>query len=121
MCLPTCLLDFADVLQCFIFLLRRLKADLWFNEEPDYPQVVLDSIKDNSCFTDLMRGLNSQDREPRLLLWFSDYLHSIWTWQIFDNVLVKMVDFLCEELQHERFQDARPVAMVVAADVSPSS
>ena len=68
-----------------------------------------------------MRGLKSQDREPRLLLWFSDYLHSIWTWQVFDDVLVKMVDFLCEELQHERFQDARPVAMVVAADVSLSS
>jgi len=65
----------------------------------------------------LIRGLSSQDRDPRLLLWFSDYLQSIWTWQIFDNVLVKMVDFLCEESQHERFQDARPVAMVVAADV----
>jgi senataxin len=68
-----------------------------------------------------MRGLSLQDHEPRLLLWFSDYLHSIWTWQIFDNVLVKMVDFLCEESQHERFQDARPVAMVVAADVGLSS
>jgi senataxin len=67
-----------------------------------------------------MRGLRLQDREPRLLLWFSDYLHSVWTWQIFDNVLVKMVDFLCEELQHERFQDSRPVAIVVAADVGLS-
>jgi hypothetical protein len=28
-----------------------------------------------------------------------------------------MVDFLCEETQHERFQDARPTAMLVAADV----
>ena len=68
-----------------------------------------------------MRVLSLQDREPRLLLWFSDYLQSIWTWQVFDNVLVKMVDFLCEELQHERFQDVRPVAMVVAADVGLSS
>jgi len=68
-----------------------------------------------------MRGLSLQDHEPCLLLWFLDYLHSIWTWQIFDNVLVKMVDFLCEESQHERFQDARPVAMVVAADVGLSS
>lgn len=114
---PTYFPEFADVLRCHVFLLRRLHADLWLNEESDYPQVVLDSIKDNPYFTDLVRGLKSQDREPWLLLWFSDYLHSIWAWQIFDVVLVKMVDFLCEELQHERFQDARPAAMLVAADV----
>jgi senataxin len=64
-----------------------------------------------------VRGLRPQDHEPWLLHWFSDYLHSIWTWRIFDDVLVKMVDFLCEEAQHERFQDARPTAMLVAADV----
>jgi senataxin len=92
-------------------------VDLWSNEDPDYPQVVFDAIKDNPSFTAL---ISSQSNEPWFLLWFSDYLNSIWTYRSFDDVLAKMVDFLCEETQHERFQDARPSIMLVAADVGLS-
>lgn len=109
--------DFADVLRCYVFLLRRLGADLWSNESSDYPQVIFDAIKDNPSFADLTRNPGWKSNEPWLLVWFSDYLHSIWTYQIFDDVLVRMVDFLCEELQHERFQEARPACMIAAIDV----
>jgi hypothetical protein len=109
--------DFADVLRCYVFLLRRLGADFWSKESSDYPQVVFDAIKDNPSFADLTRDPGWKSNEPWLLVWFSNYLHSIWTWQIFDDVLVRMVDFLCEELQHERFQEARPACMIAATDV----
>ncbi|KAH9080551.1 SEN1 N terminal-domain-containing protein [Lactarius deliciosus] len=109
--------QFADVLRCYVFLLRRLGADFWSKESSDYPQVIFDAIKDNPSFTDLTRDPGWKSNEPWLLVWFSDYLHSIWTWPIFDDVLVRMVDFLCEELQHERFQEARPACMIAATDL----
>ena len=109
--------EFADVLRCFVFLLRRLDADFWSKESSDYPQVIFDAIKDNPSFADLIRDPGWKNNEPWLLVWFPNYLHSIWTWQIFDDVLVRMVDFLCEELQHERFQETRPASMVAATDV----
>ncbi|KAI0304428.1 SEN1 N terminal-domain-containing protein [Multifurca ochricompacta] len=109
--------QFTNVLRCYVFLLRQIGADIWSNESSDYPQVVFDAIKDNPCFTELVRGFELQDNEPWVLLWFPDFLYSIWTQETFDDVLVKMVDFLCEELQHERFQDVRPAAMLVAADL----
>jgi senataxin len=109
--------EFADVLRCFVFLLRRLGADFWSKESSDYPQVIFDAIKDNSSFADLTRDPGWKSNEPWLLIWFSNYLHSIWTWQTFDDVLVRMIDFLCEELQHERFQEARPASMIAATDV----
>lgn len=109
--------QFADVLRCYVFLLRRLGADFWSKESSDYPQVIFDAIKDNPSFTDLTGDPGWKNNEPWLLVWFSDYLHSIWTWQIFDDVLVRMVDFLCEELQHERFQEARPACMIAATDL----
>ncbi|KAI9443210.1 SEN1 N terminal-domain-containing protein [Lactarius indigo] len=109
--------QFADVLRCYVFLLRRLGVDFWSKESSDYPQVIFDAIKDNPSFADLIRDPEWKSNEPWLLVWFSDYLHSIWTWQIFDDVLVRMVDFLCEELQHERFQEARPACMIAATDL----
>ncbi|KAH9042137.1 SEN1 N terminal-domain-containing protein [Lactarius pseudohatsudake] len=109
--------SFADVLRCYVFLLRRLGADFWSKESSDYPQVIFDAIKDNPSFTDLTGDPGWKNNEPWLLVWFSDYLHSIWSWQIFDDVLVRMVDFLCEELQHERFQEARPACMIAATDL----
>ncbi|KAF8270773.1 SEN1 N terminal-domain-containing protein [Lactarius quietus] len=109
--------QFADVLRCHVFLLRRLGSDFWSKESPEYPQVIFDAIKDNPSFADLTRDPEWKNNEPWLLVWFSNYLHSIWTWQIFDDVLVRMVDFLCEELQHERFQEARPACMIAATDL----
>lgn len=109
--------EFEDVLRCFVFLLRRLGADFWSKESSDYPQVIFDAIKDNPSFANLTCDPGWKNNEPWLLVWFSDYLQSIWTWQIFDDVLARMVDFLCEELQHERFQEARPTSMTAATDV----
>ncbi|KAI0269828.1 SEN1 N terminal-domain-containing protein [Gloeopeniophorella convolvens] len=107
---------FIDILRCYVLLLRRLNADLWANENSDYPQVVFDAVKDNPCFSDLIRASYANNSQLWLLRWFSNYLHSIWTSQIFNDVLGKMVDFLCEELQHERFQDTRPAIMLAAAE-----
>jgi len=36
---------------------------------------------------------------------------------VYGDILAKMIDFMCEELQHERFQEARPTIMIAATRV----
>jgi senataxin len=91
--------------------------DIWSEESTttDYPQVIFDAIKDNTAYTELL--LNS-DPGSWLLSWYMDYLNTIWDFPVLGNVVAKMADFMCEELQHERFQELRPSVMVAAARVS---
>ncbi|KAI0061699.1 hypothetical protein BV25DRAFT_1948064, partial [Artomyces pyxidatus] len=107
-------LQFPEILRCFVYLVRRSKGDLWKNDAADYPQVLFDAIKDNPSYSEHVQSLSPSEEKPWSLLWFYDYLQTISNSSIFGDVLAKMVDFLCEELQHERFQDARPIVMIAA-------
>ncbi|OAX44312.1 hypothetical protein K503DRAFT_861544 [Rhizopogon vinicolor AM-OR11-026] len=106
--------QFSDILRCLLFLIKRLGNILWQGEGPEYPQVVFDAIKDNPSFSDLLQDVKSVDEKPWFLSWFGEYLASISDSAIFGDVLARIVDFLCEELQHERFQEARPAVMYSA-------
>ena len=55
--------------------------------------------------------------KPYLLLWFSEYLTSIWNLPVFGEVMAKMVEFLLVELQHARFGGKRPFILEVALKV----
>ncbi|KAG1742367.1 SEN1 N terminal-domain-containing protein [Suillus paluster] len=103
--------QFSDILRCLLFLLKRLGNQLWQGEGPEYPQVVFDAIKDNTSFCDMLQDLKSADEKPWFLSWFGEYLTSISDSAMYADVLARIVDFLCEELQHERFQEARPAVM----------
>ncbi|THH12551.1 hypothetical protein EW146_g7587 [Bondarzewia mesenterica] len=109
--------QFIEVLHCLLFLLKRLGGDLWEGDGPDYPEVVFDSIKDNPAFSEYLRTVGDKEERPWFLYWFADFLATIWSSSIFGNVLAKMVDFLCEELQHERFKDPRSTIMVAAVSL----
>lgn len=63
---------------------------------------------------------SSTDR-PWFLAWFSEFLHTIVDVPVYKEVLAKIVDFLCEEAQHERFSDARPMIMLTGTRVSLTS
>ncbi|KAG2155818.1 SEN1 N terminal-domain-containing protein [Suillus bovinus] len=105
---------FSDILKCLLFLLKRLGNKLWQGEGPEYPQVVFDAIKDNPSFSDMLRDLKLAGEKPWFLSWFGEYLATISDSAIYRDVLARIVDFLCEELQHERFQEARPAIMYSA-------
>lgn len=107
-----------EILHCFLYVLRRIGSELWAGDGPDYPKVVFDAIKDNPAYSRHLQRLGPSDNKAWFLHWFSDYLQSVWEFPIFDEMFAKMVDFLCEELQHERFQGARPKIMVAATVVS---
>jgi senataxin len=92
-------------------------SDFWKGEGSTYPQVVFDAVKDNPSFSDLLKNVDPVGELPWFLVWFADYLHTIKDLPAYPEVLAKMVDFMCEELQHERFQEARPVVMTAATRV----
>lgn len=109
--------DFLSVLRCFLYLLTRLENNLWKYEATDYPQVIFDAIKDNPAYVERIRDVPRTEDKHWYLYWFSDYIKSIWTSPSFPATFAKMVDFLCEELQHERFGEARPAVMSAASSV----
>jgi len=95
-----------------------MDSDFWKGEEVQYPQIVFDSVKDNPSYSDAFSHVKSVQEPPWFLGWFAEYLHTIKDLPAYAEVLAKMVGFMCEELQHERFQEARPIVMTAAIHVS---
>lgn len=113
--LLTCVyLEFADVLACLLLLLKRLGAEFWSDDGDEYPQVVLDAVKDNPAFATLLEKADAGAERSRYLALFAEYLHTIRKPHVFAQVLAKIIDFLCEEMQHERFGTSRPSTMNTA-------
>jgi senataxin len=110
--------DFVDVLRCLLFLIKRLNNNLWEREGPEFPQVVFDAVKDNPSFSHLLQSIDSVGDRPWFISWFPEYLQTLYDLPIYADVLAKIIDFMCEELQHERFQEARPTIMTAATRVS---
>ncbi|THV05327.1 hypothetical protein K435DRAFT_774010 [Dendrothele bispora CBS 962.96] len=107
---------FEYVLHCFVLLLKRLNKQIWVGEGPEYPQVVFDAFKDNSSLVDLLQNSKlSSDKAPWFLSWFSELLSTLRDQPSYSAILAKMADFMCEELQHERFKTTRPLVMSYAA------
>ena len=113
--------DFVEVLKCFLLLIARIGPDLWAAEDTEYPHVVFSSIKQNPRYLAVLQALSVVDRKEWSLNWFEAYLNSIGHLPVVKDVLPDMVQFLCEELQHERFKIIRPAAMTIAARVSVAS
>ncbi|KAF8635838.1 hypothetical protein AX15_000034 [Amanita polypyramis BW_CC] len=100
--------EFTEIFECLLLLLNRLGVHFWGNEGVEYPQVVFDAVKDNPAFATLLEQVEKATDRSRYLAWFVEYLHTILKLPVFGEVLAKMVDFLCEEMQHERFDISRP-------------
>lgn len=97
--------------------MKRLGVRLWLGEGPEYPQVIFDSVKDNDiAMTQLLE--DCKEKNMWFLSWFVEYLSLIHDTAIYAQVVAKMANYVCEELQVERFGDARPFVMSLAAKVS---
>ncbi|KAI0039679.1 hypothetical protein FA95DRAFT_993043 [Auriscalpium vulgare] len=108
---------FMEILRCYVYVLKRLGGTIWQDEDPDYPQVVFDAIKDNPSYSLRLQALSPADEGVWFLLWYPEYIQSLKASPAFEDVLAKMVNFLCEELQHDRFQEARPAIISAATTV----
>ena len=107
--------DFSEVLKAFLIILDRLGPTLWKDEGDEYPQVVFNSIKDNISYSELLQDF-SADR-VWAIQWLEAYVKSIGDLPAFSGVMPLIIQYLCEELQHERYKDARSYAISVASKV----
>ncbi|TFK27976.1 hypothetical protein FA15DRAFT_612773 [Coprinopsis marcescibilis] len=102
---------FSLVLKSFVLLLKKLSSDFWAGEVAELAEVVFASIKDNQTFLYMLQDVHTSRDKLWMLTWIPEFLHTISNSSIYGEMLAKTVDFLCEETQHERFRDARPVIM----------
>ncbi|KAH9854663.1 SEN1 N terminal-domain-containing protein [Lenzites betulinus] len=107
---------FIDVLKCFVIVLRRMGPDAWLEEGPEYAHVVFNSIKDNTRFSDVLCNLPAPvPKDDWQLKWIEVYANTVGKLPVFKDILPSILQFLCEELQHERFKTVRPNAMSIAS------
>ncbi|KAF8798795.1 hypothetical protein BYT27DRAFT_6878132 [Phlegmacium glaucopus] len=111
---------FVEVLKCFILMVKRLGKALWNCEGPEYPQIVFDAIKDNPAFLELLQSSDPSQHGIWHLAWFQEFLLTIRDHQVYGDVLTKLIDFLCEEAQHERFRSVRPAVLKTAIGILSS-
>ena len=97
---------FPTILRAFGLLLKRGDSNIWNQEPADFPRITLDSIKDNPAFERMV--INERDSGADTFEWVQAFVDSIWTSAVFEDTLARLVGFMGEELQHERFGDARP-------------
>lgn len=107
-------------MKCFILVLKRIGKGLWNGEGPEYPQVIFDAIKDNPTFLELFQSTDPFQHGIWHLAWFQEFLLTIRGHQVYGDILAKLLDFLCEEVQHERFRNVRPAVLKTAIGVSRS-
>ncbi|KAJ3747263.1 AAA domain-containing protein [Lentinula detonsa] len=108
--------EFKIILRCFNLILKRLGKSLWHGEGPEYPQIVFDAFKDNPSLITLLHEKDlSSERNPWFFNWLPEFLLTIRDQPVYTEVVAKITDFMCEELQHERFSTARPVVVACAS------
>ena len=99
--------DFRMVLRSFLHIMLKGGSAIWSNEQPDYPLIVFDSIKDNLSYIAIIRGLGESDLPEEVNPWYlylpQEMLKSTWDFPIFPELAAKIFAFICDELQHERF------------------
>lgn len=82
--------------------------------------MVFNIIKDNSAYADeLQAGQPSHSHWS--IQWMEAYVKSLGDLPGLHSLLPLMIQYLCEELQHERFKNVRASAVCVAAKVRCST
>ncbi|TDL22217.1 hypothetical protein BD410DRAFT_898486 [Rickenella mellea] len=105
---------FVDVLRCTVYLIKKLGSSTWVGASEDYPKIVFDAIKDNPAFSKLLALPEAVSEKPWFLNWFAEYLRTLWETPVFGDVLAKIIGFMFDELQHERFEKSRPTVTAAA-------
>ena len=65
----------------------------------------------------MVQGIEPEKDRPWFLAFFPELLSTVRDLPIHGDVFVKMIDFMCEGLQHERFKGARPMILTTAVKV----
>ena len=107
--------DFLEVFKAFLLLLNRLGPKLWEGGQ-ETSAIVFNSIKDNPKFMETLRT-TKYTAGTWLLKWIEPFIKSLEPPGLCAT-LPLVIQFLCEEVQHEMYGAMRPVALLIAASVS---
>ena len=106
-------IDFVHVLRSFSLLLIRLQDNLFKDQDSGYPAVVFNTIKDNPRFEDLTAAPGGSWSVE----WVPSFVNNTQELPGFADTLPIIIQCLCEQLQHTRFKEIRPLAVEVACKV----
>ncbi|KAF9534475.1 SEN1 N terminal-domain-containing protein [Crepidotus variabilis] len=100
---------FIQIFNCFYLLIRRLGKNMWNGEGADYPSTLLDAIKYNSSFENLLHSTNPSEPRAPYLAWFRELLSTLQGLPAYGSVFAQMVDFLIEKARDNKFEHVRPL------------
>lgn len=103
-------------MKAFILLLSRLESKFWEGEGEEYPLLVFNTIRNNRFYSESLE--NDQPKHTHWSVqWMEAYVKSLRELPGLQSLFPLMIQYLCEELQHERYKDFRASAVCVAAKV----
>lgn len=108
------------ILRSFLYILLKGGSEIWAGKQNDYPLVVFDSIKDNPSYIAIIQGSDprsTKEESTWFLFLLQEYLKGAWDLSIFRDLTAKIIAFICDELQHERFKEKRPVVTEIGMKV----
>ncbi|KDR82678.1 hypothetical protein GALMADRAFT_220668 [Galerina marginata CBS 339.88] len=101
---------FAEVLTCFILLVKRLGQETWTEDELEGPQTVLQAIMDNPSYHTILQSPTAMASN---LAWIPEYLLTVRGHKAYEEVLKKVVEFSIEVAQQEQFQGVHQAHQVL--------
>ncbi|EKM51498.1 uncharacterized protein PHACADRAFT_199007 [Phanerochaete carnosa HHB-10118-sp] len=105
---------FFEVLKVFILLLPGLGPELWQGESENYPLHVFNIIKNNRFYASSLEP-DRPEHGHGSVQWIEAYVKSLGELPALRILIPPVIQYLCEELQHERYKDLRASAVCVAA------
>jgi len=108
--------DFAEVLKCFILLMKRLSQGLWKGEAPEYPQNIFEAITDNPQYISCLQSPSSEQTFANLS-WFHEYVMTLQDSERRADIFERVVQYLCDETRHERSDDTQAACIFFATRV----
>ncbi|KAF9561362.1 hypothetical protein CPC08DRAFT_750035 [Agrocybe pediades] len=107
---------FAEVLKCFILMLKRLSQDVWKGEAPESPQSIFDAITDNPHYINSLQS-SSSEKILSNLSWMPEFLATLSDHGSHSNIIGRAVQFLCDETRHEGSADTQAACVFFATRI----
>ena len=102
-------------MECFARMLQVYGATMWEGGKTaqENARGISGVLNSNSSYRALIK------RDPERLVWYHDYLMSIWKHEMFEEALVQMTTSMCKDIQNSHVDvTLRALTMTVLASVS---
>lgn len=92
---------------------------IWSDESDEYPQVIFNTIKDNKAFANILE-FGQPDEKHWSMAWIEVFVKTLAKHRALSTLFPLVIQYLCGELQHERYAAVRASAVCIAVKVGTS-